>query len=731
MARGSGRCHDGSILKLYADGYKTVDHIGFGNLEGSTNMERNLNMSQCGYAGKILRVNLTTGRSESFSSDIYLPEYIGGRSLATKIFWDEVGPGVGAYDPENKLIFASGPSGGTGIPTGGRSIMVGIAPNSFPEQFSYSSMGGWMGTVLKYAGYDALIIEGKASHPSYIFIDDDKIQILDATPIWGQTVSETERSILLAQGEGTFSMVIGPAGENLCRSANITTSRDHSFSKGGFGAVFGSKNLKAVAIRGSGKVCPADVEKVFQLRKDIGNPPRIPNPPVHKNVFDSVTFCFDSPPWVNGKLACSPGCTARCQRLMMGLRSSLTGEAMSLVEKCESPTALHADNDLSYVQNLYVQTEKNNPSVTSLRCWPAPKDTTDPDLDIVSLVYPGDKIDYYKPDFDRGVMALELCTEYGLDKYDMTAWYLSWIGMCKKEGLLDDLDFGMEPDAEDPAFVRHFIESIVYRRGIGDIFAEGMSRAIRKLGKEKYGDSIYHNRYNADGQQLDIPVSLESCWGSTSHWQGRGFNGCPKWMWVFNALSHMVNTRDAMSSGHPHITADEYRQIMEDGPSYSKLLVERVTWNECMSVLKDSLLTCEWQAPDLFYPTMEADIFNAATGLNLSMEELTEKSYRIKMLTRAILMRNFQRDRNMEVEAVYPFLTYPDPWGEVDTWDEWNDTVDLYYQHNGWDLATGWPYRAAWEKAGLSEVADEMERLGKLPVEHVGDYPRKPNPFSR
>lgn len=685
-----------------------------------------------GYAGTILRVNLTTGKTERIPSSKYLPEYIGGRCLGTKIFWDEVGPGVGAFDPENKLIFAGGPSTGTGIPTGGRSIMVGLGANPLPEQLSYSSMGGWIATVMKYAGYDALIIEGKAPRPSYIFIDDDNVQILDATPIWGQMVSDTQRSILLAHGEGTFSMVIGPAGENLCRNADITTSRDHSFSKGGFGAVFGSKNLKAVAVRGTGKVYPANIDEVFRLRTDIGHPLRIPNPPVHKEVLDSVCYCIPSPPWDNGKLACSPGCTCRCQRLMMNLKSDMTGETMSMVEKCMSPSMFHMDDDYMYLQNLYVQSEKNNPSVTQLRCWPPKKDLTDPDYDIVGMTYDGDKLDYFNADFKRGQMALELCTEYGIDKYDMSMWYLSWIGTCKKEGLLDDIDFGMEPDAEDPVFVKHFIESIVYRRGIGDLFAEGMARAIRKLGKEKYGDSIYHGRYNRDGKQLDIPVSQEACWGQANHWYGRGLDGCPKWMWVFSALSYLVNTRDCMSSGHPHITPDEYRQIMKEGPSYSKVLVDRVSWNECMSYLKDSIMTCEWQAPDLYYPSMEADIFNAATGIGITPDELTESARRCKLIARAILMRNYGRCRDMEVETTYPLLTYPDPWGEVDTWDEWNDSVDLYYQHNGWDIATGWPFRSTWEAAGLSDIADEMEKLGLLPPEGgTPGYVRKANPFNR
>lgn len=688
--------------------------------------------NKCGFAGKILRVNLTDQTTEIIPSSKYLPEYIGGRALGSKIFWDEVGPGVGAFDPENKLVFANGPTTGTMIPSGGRSVMVGISPNSVPEQYSYSSMGGWCGTVMKYAGYDAMIIEGKAARPTYIFVDDDQISFCDATPIWGQLISDTQQSILLAHGPETFSMAIGPAGENLCRNACITTSRDHTFSKAGFGAVFGAKNLKAVAFRGTGKVWPADADKVFELRKKMSNARQIPNPPIDKEVFDSTTYCIDSPPWKNGKLACSPGCTARCQRLMMNIRSDITGEMISMVEKCVSTSALHMNQDISYVQNLYIQSEKNNPNVTMYRCWPPTFDKSDPDADITGQFYAGDNLNYYTADFNRGLMMLQLCGEYGIDKYDVPVWYMTWIGMCQQEGLLDDLDFGMEPDVENPEFVRHFLESIVYRRGIGDIFAEGMSRAIRKLGKEKYGDSIYHGRTNLDGEQLDIPVSLESGWGHCSHWQGRGFMGTPKWMWLANSLNILVSTRDSMSSGHFHGTPEEYKKFIEEGLTHSTTMVNRVIWNENKSILKDSVMCCEWQAPDLFWDSLESEMYQAATGLDISMEELHARADKGRLLQRAILMRNYGRCRDMEVESLYPFLTYPDPWGETATWDEWNDMVDTYYTTAGWDLATGWPFRSTWEKAGMKDVADELEAAGLLPPEGgTPGYKRKENPFPR
>lgn len=683
-----------------------------------------------GYAGKILRIDLTNSKTEIVPTSKYVPEYVGGRAVCNRIFWDEVAPGVGAFDPENKLIFMTGPTTGTGIPTGGRAVMTGISPNSLPEQYSYGSIGGWVGTVLKYAGYDGFILEGKAPNKTYVYIEDDKVQFLDATTIWGQLVSDSQASIRLAHGPGVHSMVIGPAGEHLHRNASITTSSDNAFSKSGFGAVFGSKNLKAIAFKGTGSVTPANIAKVLELRMKVGRPEMTPNPSVERKTLGFVSNVFDQE-WVQGNYACSPGCNSRCNRLLMGVKSAFTGDTINETEKCVSMAAFNYTFEHPWGAPLFVLSEKNPRTLGQQKSYPKALDRTDPDIDIVSEQYKGDRYDLWKPNFENGTIMMQLANEYGIDKWDMVIWYFTWLAMAKKEGLLDDLDFGMEVDVENPAFIKHFIDSMTYRVGIGDIFAEGMARAIRILGKEKYGDSIYHGRYNQEGKRLDIPVSFESGWGHCAHWQGRGYQSVPKWLWVANSLSMMVNTRDCFGAGHIHAMPDEVRAFKQD-PSHNLALIEKVVFTEEASMVKDSVTTCEWQAPDILWHDMEVEMYKAATGNDdFTTDDLHKLGRKSKLLYRAILMRNFGRDREMEAAEVYPFITYPDPWGEAANWDEWNDTVDLYYKYNGWDLQTGWPYRSTWEAYGLKDVADEMEKIGKLPPEGRTEYTRYPNPIDR
>lgn len=320
---------------------------------------------------------------------------------------------------------------------------------------------------------------------------------------------------------------------------------------------------------------------------------------------------------------------------------------------------------------------------------------------------------------------------YGYDKWDLSVWYFPWLEMAKKEGLLEDLDFGMEVDVSNPEFVKHFLYNMTYRIGLGDIFAEGMARAIRKLGKEKYGDTIYHGRYNTiTGQQLDIPVSFESGWGHCSHWQGRGFEGCPPHYWLVASLTCMVDSRDAVCSQHYHDWVDNYKEYKDD-PVRSRKLVQVAIHNDAIGELKDSLVSCEFKTPNIARPGQESELFHAATGIAVTEEDLLNVGEQSKLLFRAILMRDYGRTREMEVAEMYPYLTYPDPWGNKLNWDEWNNFADMYYEERGWDLETGWPTRSVWEKYGLSDLADELEALGKLPPEGRKEYTRKPNPIGR
>lgn len=217
-----------------------------------------------GYNGKILRVNLSNKTVKNEELDIDLAQkFIGGRGLGTKMLMDEVDPKVDALSPENKLIFITGPLTGTSTPTGGRYMVVTKAP--LTGTVASSNSGGYWGAELKFAGYDAIIFEGKADSPVYLNIVDDKVEIKDASHLWGKVVSETTHVLEKEHGEKVKVATIGPAGENLSKIAAIMNDLGRAAGRSGVGAVMGSKNLKAIVVKGNNKVEIAEPDKLKEV----------------------------------------------------------------------------------------------------------------------------------------------------------------------------------------------------------------------------------------------------------------------------------------------------------------------------------------------------------------------------------------------------------------------------------------------------------------------------------
>lgn len=220
-----------------------------------------------GYHGKLLRVNLTTGSigTESLDKDL-AKHYIGGRGLGTKLLMDEVSPKVDALSPENKMIVLTGPLTGTPTPTGGRYMVITKSP--LTDTIACSNSGGHWGAELKYAGYDGIIFEGRAEKPSYLLIEDGEVTIKAADDLWGKLVGETTHILTERHGEKHRVMTIGPAGEKLSRIAAIMNEKDRAAGRSGVGAVMGSKNLKAVVVRGTGTVQVHDSESLKAVFSD-------------------------------------------------------------------------------------------------------------------------------------------------------------------------------------------------------------------------------------------------------------------------------------------------------------------------------------------------------------------------------------------------------------------------------------------------------------------------------
>ncbi|WP_313370354.1 aldehyde ferredoxin oxidoreductase N-terminal domain-containing protein, partial [Sedimentibacter sp.] len=220
-----------------------------------------------GYTEKLIRVNLTDKsiKIEKLNMD-YAKEYIGGRGLGSKYLYEEIDPEIDALSPENKLIFMTGPMTGTYATCAGRFNVVAKAP--LTGTIGAANSGGYWGPELKFAGYDGIIFEGKSKELVYLHINDDIVELKSAAHLWGKNVFETTDTLLKENEEDAKIACIGPAGENLVLFAAVMNDKDRAAGRSGLGAVMGSKNLKAVVVKGTKGINVANKEQFNEAAAD-------------------------------------------------------------------------------------------------------------------------------------------------------------------------------------------------------------------------------------------------------------------------------------------------------------------------------------------------------------------------------------------------------------------------------------------------------------------------------
>ncbi len=419
-----------------------------------------------GWHGKLLRVNLTSG--ECRSEDIpraWLEEYVGGRGLADRYLYEELDPTVDPLAAENKLIFATGPLTGTPVPCGARYMVV--TKGALTGAITTSNSGGFWGPELRFAGYDLLLLEGRAERPSYLFIYDDHVEIRDAADYWGRGVGETEDGLRSELGiPGLRIASIGPAGENLVRFACIMNDKHRAAGRSGVGAVMGSKNLKAVAIRGTGGVDIADpaafmkaVWKMRDLMKD--SPGRKAFSELGTAATIDMTQSFGGLPTRNflqgqfEEYENLNGNTIKDTRLVANKACFACTIACGRVTKL-------GDAAGKFLVNMHPRNWKTageGPEYEN--AWSLGADCGVGDLDAV-------------------IKANWLCNDLGLDPISMGASLAAAMELYENGVITDDmvelpLNFG-----SGEALVR-MTEATGYREGFGDEIAEGSKRMGEKL----------------------------------------------------------------------------------------------------------------------------------------------------------------------------------------------------------------------------------------------------------
>ncbi len=406
-----------------------------------------------GYMGKILRVNLTKRTIKVDDLDFDLAKkYVGGRGLGTKLLFDEIDPKIDPLSPDNKIIFMNGPMSGTPTPTGGRYMVITKSPLS--GTIASSNSGGTWGARLKYAGYDGIIVEGKSEAPVYLEINEEDVEIKDASHVWGKLVHET--TDILQKDKNTNVLTIGPGGEKLSRMAAVMNEKDRAAGRSGVGAVMGSKNLKAIVVRGKMKVNLFDEEKTRANNKEATNKLK-DNPVTGQGLPTYGTAVLVNVINANGILP-----TNNFQGGVFDAADDISGETLAekyLVRKdpCHRcPIAC----------GRYTKTKKvegGGPEYETI--WAFGSDCGVKDLEAI-------------------IEANHWCNQYGIDTITAGATLAAAMEL-KEKGYLEDVDFEGQPlDFGNAEAMVYWLHKMGKREGFGDKMADGSLVLCKSYGRE-------------------------------------------------------------------------------------------------------------------------------------------------------------------------------------------------------------------------------------------------------
>jgi aldehyde:ferredoxin oxidoreductase len=643
-------------------------------------------MTTFGWAGKILDVDLTSGAIGTRDTMSYAHDWLGGRILAARIAWDEIPVGTGPYDPANRVIISTGPLTGTLAPTSGRTIMTSLSPRTYPFAWhTHSTLGGWFGPELKYAGFDAVVVHGRAEQPVILEIRDQEARLVAAGDLWGQDAREAQLTLKERMGQETQVLTIGPAGENLVRLATVQHAEENAAAHSGFGAVWGSKNLKAITVRGTGGVRIARPEALL------------------KEVAAAGTFQVS--PYIGtlintGDQALRPICSQACTSHCFVSRFGKAADGRRIPGQCMGAYAWYGEDNMQSCR--YEGGDLHVPGGANFGLC-------------------------------EEATLHELCNSLGLDLWFRLVMQ-PWFVRCEQLGIREIRGHPIRPG--DVFWFEAFMHDLAHRRGLGELFAEDLVRAVDELEGELPPELIRLGR------------AMEFGFGFASHREGRIWDEEPLPFWVISAMMYASESRDPTIGTHQAVLllADFVLRDQELARRQFRLLSERVwgdpealeptferkapvaIWAQHQHMLIDSLTMCDFAYPQLMRPIwdeaewrrmedvsgdldLDLRLMAAVTGMDLTRADLFRIAERGFTLERALLARA-GRTRRMEQDTLGPHFQLPCR-ADGTAIDEagFARLLDEYFAARGWDLELGWPQDDQLRAMGLEDVAAELSRL--------------------
>jgi aldehyde:ferredoxin oxidoreductase len=622
-----------------------------------------------GWVGKTLRIDLSISKVIIEPTQKYADRFIGGRGVGQWILFNELALNIGALDPGNKMVFGTGPLTGTMAPSSRLSLDT---KNVLTGGTLSSNCGGHFGPELKFAGFDFVIVQGKANRPVYVWINDGRAKINDASHLWGKSTWECEDLIRdQLRDEKIRVASIGLAGENLVKVACIIVDRSRAFGRGGSGAIMGSKNLKAIAVRGTGSIEVADSEGFM-------------------NEVDFVLAKMDKNESIQ-------------ERRQKGTRAILE----KLNDMCFFATRNFQDDcwDPKKIEKIKQSVFNDRYEVRKLSCFNCPifcshfyevKDGPYAGLRCEGFQANMD-LDYSsKLEIDDPIALIKinaLCNYLGLD-IDNTSGPIAWAFELWEKGIITEEETGgLELKWGDYETVIQLISKIAYRDGFGGVLAEGVKRASEIIGKgsERYAIHI-------KGQDSIESLRYDKGW----------------------ALGCVVAPR---GGGHLNGAFISLRFPSAGDPSSYEDKASIVFWFEKFKAVVDMLGICYfttcWSDKDLLTPDDLARLFSKATGKEMGGEQLMRIGQQVHNVEKAFntLHAGFKREDDYPPKRFIEEPIKSGPFkGERIRREKWERMLDEYYELHGWDRKTGWQTEECLKNLELLEVALKLGKAQRFPI---------------
>lgn len=707
-------------------------------------VKQNETQKRFGFTGQGLRINLTTGKITAEPTLPRFADYIGGTSIGYKVLWDEVPPKTNYLDEANKIVIAPGPLTGTGALCSGRTAITTLFATSAPTSLVASShIGGDIGPMMKFAGWDFFIIEGESKKPVYIYVHNNQVEIRDADFIWGQVTSRAQQELERSHSDNvqTSILTIGPAGENLVPMSVVVNRKSHT--GGGIGAVFGKKKLKAIVVQGDQPIHitakAEEWEKIIDRNRAIIGAhtqtvvPHYPNP----------LFEYYSP---NSRWVGKPGLVYGAAVPPITLTKDMRNLNRIAYRTC-SALFFQGESMMKYV------VRNNGCYACPIRCYTVMRD-----------VETAGKFNV-NPTAEATCMAMTVGAEWfpklmGRPKASHTAQQAGFVGLQ----LMNDLGIWCQYGQLQRDFMKMWQEGY-WKKG---------------LSEKEYNSINWKAIEDSDvGQLHDILHRIAYREGDFGYWLGEGtvpmlkHFGITEKYWsqdhacLYFGMGHtkhhtneddgqvgsvfnMLYNRDPMAHGDVNFTrsglpieiqkkiaakfwgSPDAVDAIGDYKPTNKYKMLRLQWCVARKELHDMLGICSWNAPWEVSPLenegyvgdidMESRLFRAVTGRQDSMQDLDDAGLRAFVLERVYTQLQMNTKNMRKDHDYYPEWLFEDPKGRAPFTKgtirmEKNDiekSIDLFYEVMGFDLKTGVPTEKCLKKYKLEYCIDALKNAGLM-----------------